>query len=164
MNGNVKAAAQPGKTLAWVADREPWLVLLAVPLMLLPEYLAPLLPLAWVLLGCLICCRLALRRSLRLHSPLEIAVVALLVMLPISVWVSSDTARSLLKLTTSLGGLSLFWSIATSVRNKHDVRSASIVLAMAAAALAVLGLIGTEVAGQQSPLPLAPSTMRCLRW
>ncbi len=144
MDSHVKTAAQPGKALAWVADRESWFVLLAVPLLLLPEYLAPLLPLAWVLLGCLICCRLAVRRSMRLGSALDLAVVVLLIMLPISVWVSSDPTRSLPKLTTSLGGLFLFWSIATSVRSRHDVRSATIVLALAAAALAVLGLIGTE--------------------
>jgi len=127
----------------WANDRETWLALLAAPAFLLPEYLAPLLAPSAALLVLLIGCRLALHRPLRLGGTLDAVVPLLLLLLPIGYLVSSDPQRSLPKLTCSLYGLFLLWSLAGGLP-RRDLRPAALLLALSGMGLALLGLVGTD--------------------
>jgi tetratricopeptide (TPR) repeat protein len=132
------------RATTWVADHEPWLVLLAVPPLLLPEFLAPLLPAAGAFLLFLLASRVATRRTLRCGGRLDLALLILLIMLPVSLWASSDPGRSFPKLTTTIAGMFLFWSLGTGLRERADLRAGSIILALSGAGLAVAGFIGTD--------------------
>ena len=145
MNGHLKTARQvTGSMAAWANERESWFVLLALPMLLLPEYLAPLLPAAGVILLFVVACRLFCRRAIHISGQLDIPLLIILVMLSISVWVSSDPQLSMAKFSTIIGVLALFWSLATSLRRWQEVRTAGIMLALSSLGVVALALIGTE--------------------
>ncbi len=127
----------------WATGRERWLVLLAVPPLLLPEFCAPLLPVAVAFLLLVVGARLLAGRGLRFGGALDVAVLLLLIMLPVSLWVSSDPTRSFPKFTTTIIGLFLFWSLATGLP-RAGLRRAGVLLGLSGAGLAVLGLLGTD--------------------
>jgi putative inorganic carbon (HCO3(-)) transporter len=128
--------------VAWLGQHELWLILLAVPPLLLPEFL-PFVPVAAALVALAVVARLASRRPLRFGGLLDVAVVLLLIMLPVSLAVSSDPARSFPKFTTSLIGIALFWSLATGL-HRAALRPAGLLLALSGIGLAALGLVGTD--------------------
>ena len=128
----------------WVADHEWWLILLAAPPLLLSEFAAPLIPLATAVLVATVLARLVLRRRLRFGGVLDLAILMLVVMMPVSLWVSSDPARSYPKFYATVAGLFLFWSLATGVRREKDLRGAAVLLALSGIGLAILGLLGTD--------------------
>lgn len=141
---NQAKAAPPRAVVSWIAIHEPWLALLALPPLLLPEFLAPLLPLGGAILLVLAACRVLARRPLRLGGLADPALLTLLIMLPISLAVSSDLERSVPKFTTTVIGIFLFWSLALAAQNRRDLRAAAILLSLSGFGLAGLALLGTD--------------------
>ncbi len=130
--------------LTWVSDREPWFILIAAPPLVVPEYLSRLLPASWAILAFLLVCRLLTRRPLRLGKALDFPLLTIAVMLPVSLWASSNPGLSFPKFTNIVAGLFLFWSLASGLRHSEDVRGGVAVLAVAGTGVGLLSLIGTD--------------------
>lgn len=127
----------------WVAERQAWFVLVAALPLILPEYVGPLVPLAWALLTALLLCRLASAQRWWPGAALGLPLLGLLVMLPVSLWASSNPALSWPKLTSIVAGLFLFWTLALGVR-RQDLPGAALVLALAGGGLSLVALVGAE--------------------
>jgi len=139
----LKAAA------TWVAEHELWLLGLAVPALMFPE----ILPRTAVVAGLLLILFLWLvrwvaRGYVTVHTPMDIPILGLVIMLPVSLYASVNLQLSLLKLTGIVLGVATFYAIVNTVQTRKDIWLITGLLLLAGVGVSVLSLVGTEWAAK----------------
>jgi hypothetical protein len=132
----VKAAA------AWIADRELWLLLLIIPLLVFPVSVLPfvavgLTALVWA-------CRWVARGRPSIGTAFDGATLILLIMTGVGRAVSVDPALSQSKVWGMVLGFVVFYAVANGVRGESQIVRGGVVLGVLALALAVASFLGTD--------------------
>jgi len=133
------------RVAGWVAERELWWVILVAPPLVFPEVIdrevvwaaLGVLPLFWL-------CRWLSYRQLTLHSPLNLAVGFIVLMLPSALYASFDLQLSLPKLTGILLGTSVFFSVLNSVKGQRRMWLLVELLLLAGLVMCAVSLVGTD--------------------
>jgi putative inorganic carbon (HCO3(-)) transporter len=125
---------------AWVLRAEPWLVLVSCPCLIFPNrwtpLALPLLALPWLVRG--------LRGDVAgRRTPMDGAILLLLLMLPASLAVSMDLQRSLVKLYGIFLGVAVFYAVVNHVRRPAQAWWVGVSLALTGLPMSVLALLGT---------------------
>src|SRR4029453_17206398 len=124
-----------------LAAAELPIVLLISPALLFPSptrlLLALLVPLTWT-------CHKYLGGRVIPATPLNAPIIVLLVMTGVSVLATFDFAFNLGKVSGLLLGVLLFWAITRWMTTSDTLRTGTALFLMAGAALAVMGLLGTN--------------------
>jgi putative inorganic carbon (HCO3(-)) transporter len=123
---------------------EPWLLALAAPFLLFP-YFSPfltvlslaLIPLIWV--G-----RWRSTGRITRHTAVDWPIVTLALLLPVALWVSSNWALSIPKLTTILLGVAAYYTIVNLPSGEAWLFRLMALLVGLTAAVCLLALIGTD--------------------
>ena len=130
------------RALCWVADRELLFVAALGPLFLLPGLYTPL---ALALIALLWLIRWAARGRIVPRLPaVNAAMLALLVMLPVSLWASVDLSLSWPRLYQIVYGVALFYALVGTVKNERQAAWLVGGLFTVVVAFSLLGLVGTE--------------------
>lgn len=125
-----------------------WLVRLEIPFLSLTYLyfiLSDQLPLVTVVLLALIwAARASLKRKVTVRTPFDFPILLILLMLPVSLWVSSNWFLTLPKIYGIVLGVAVFYAIVNHVETPQDVMLAQVWLVLLCLAIAVAGLIGTD--------------------
>jgi len=133
----------------WIAEHELWLLAPAAPTLMFPE----ILPRTAVVAGLLLILFLWLvrwvaRGYVTVHTPMDIPILGLVVMLPVSLFASVNLQLSLPKLTGIILGVATFYSIVNTVRTRRDIWLITGLLLLGGVGVSVLSLIGTNWAAK----------------
>jgi len=129
----------------WVVEHELWLLVIAVPLLMFPEVLPPLLTGAGIVLVLIPwLCRWLAKGYLSMRTPMDMPILGLFIMLPVSLWASVDFNLSLPKLTGIILGIVIFYAIANNVRTERDIWITTEVFILIGMGVSLLSLIGTD--------------------
>jgi putative inorganic carbon (HCO3(-)) transporter len=133
------------RAATWVAERELWLLAVVAPVLMFPE----ILPKAAVVAGLLLLSLLWLMRwvargYVTVRTPLDMPILGLVAMLPISLYASVNFQLSFPKLTGIILGVATFYSIVNAVRTRRDIWLITGLLLLSGAGISVLGLVGTD--------------------
>jgi len=131
----VKAAVR------WVADYEPLFLLVAMPSLLFPGRFTRV---ALAFLVVLWLCRWAARGSITVRTPLDIPILGLLMMLPVTLYASADWSLTLPKLYGILLGVAVFYAIVNAARSEERLWLMVFLFILAGLGVAGLGLVGTD--------------------
>lgn len=135
--------------IAALAEVELPLVVLITPIMLFPTparlVLALLIPLTWV-------CHWHRGGRLIPTTALNTSIFVLLIMTSISLFATFDVAFSLGKVSGLVLGVLLFWAITRWITTSDRLSVGVAMFQLAGAALAILGLLGTNWIGKFSAL------------
>lgn len=133
----------------WVAEHELWLVALAAPALMFPEILPRTAVVASLLLILLLwSVRWVARGYVTVHTPMDIPILGLVVMLPVSLFASVNLQLSLPKLTGIILGVATFYSIVNTVRTRRDIWLITGLLLLGGVGVSVLSLVGTDWAAK----------------
>lgn len=133
----------------WVAEHELWLLAPAVPALMLPEVLPRSAVIAGLLLISLLwLVRWIARGYITIHTPMDMPILGLVAMLPISLYVSVDMQLSFPKLTGILLGVAVFYSIVNTVRTKRDIWLIASLFLLSGVGVSALSLVGTDWAAK----------------
>ena len=129
------------RSLVWVTDNEFWITCLVVPLLLFPN--------RWTWVGLMALLLLWLARFLQTRqlicrTPLDLPILLLLLMVPVSLYVTVDLQLSLVGMLQILAGTSLFYAAVNGlVSSKHLVQLICFLI-LAGLGLALVAPLGTE--------------------
>lgn len=123
----------------WIATHELWFLALAVPLLIFPNRAASL---GVLLISVLWVIRWVARSHISVRTPVDVPIVALLVMIPVALLASVDLEMSRIALCQILAGVALFYGLANSLHSEKDVWQMAVLLAFAGAGVAVIGPLG----------------------
>lgn len=130
----------PSSMAHWVTRAEPWLLLLASPLLMLLNRFTPvalpLLVLPWLT-------RKATQGRWTAPTPLDVPMLLLLAMVPVGVAVSADAQRSLLKLYGIALGAAVLYGIVNQVKRPAQAAWVGFGMALVGLPVSVLALMGT---------------------
>ena len=133
----------------WVAEHELWLLGLAVPALMFPEMLPRTVVVAGLLLILLLwLVRWVARGYVTVHTPMDIPILGLVIMLPVSLYASVNPQLSFPKLTGIILGVATFYAIVNTVRTRGDIWLITGLLLLAGVGVSVLSLVGTEWAAK----------------
>ena len=143
------ARARLKGTANWIAEHELWLLAPAAPALMFPE----ILPKATVVAGLLLILFLWLvrwvaRGHVTVHTPMDIPILGLVVMLPVSLYASVDLQLSLPKLTGIILGVATFYGIVNTVQTKKDIWLITSLFLLGGVGVSVLSLVGTDWAAK----------------
>jgi len=82
------------------------------------------------------------------HTPMNIPILGLVVMLPVSLYASVDLQLSFPKLTGIVLGVATFYSIVNTVRTRRDIWLITGLLLLGGVGVSVLSLVGTDWAAK----------------
>jgi putative inorganic carbon (HCO3(-)) transporter len=123
---------------------EPWLLLAALPFLMFPQrftaLLLPLLALPWL-------ARKVTQGRFTARTPMDAPLLILLLMLPISLWVSVDVQRSLPKFYGIMLGFAVFYGLVNHVRRPDQACMVGLGLALAGLGVSALALLGANWLG-----------------
>lgn len=131
----VKAAAR------WVADYELLFLLAAMPFLIFPGRFTRA---ALVLIAVLWLCRWAAYGSITRRTPLDIPILGLLMMLPVTLYASADWSLTLPKLYGILLGVALFYGIVNTAQSEARLWLMVSLFILAGLGMAGLSLVGTD--------------------
>jgi putative inorganic carbon (HCO3(-)) transporter len=139
---NASDSAAPSRPAArWMASTEPWLVLALTPFLMFPNratpLLVPLLAIPW--LG-----RTLTQGRLTARTAMDGAILVLVLMLPISVWASTDVQNSMPKLYGIILGMAVFYAIVNHVQRPVRAWWLGLAMALSGVAVSALALLGTQ--------------------
>jgi len=125
----------------WVVSIEPWLVLALMPFLMFPNrvtpLLLPLLAIPW--LG-----RRFTQGHFTARTAMDGAILVLVLMLPISVWASTNVQNSVPKLYGIILGIAVFYAIVNYVQTPVRAGWLGLAIALGGVGVSVLALLGTE--------------------
>jgi len=132
------------KTAAWIADWEWLAVVLSAPLLMFPT-MRP----CWTVAALALLVLMWLVRWWTLghptrRTPLDGALLVLLLMVPVGVWASALPEVTLPKLTGIILGAATFLAVVNWTRNEQRVWWCAAVLFLTGAGISVLALLGTK--------------------
>jgi len=125
---------------SWLVERELLWLLLASPALLFPTAFRPGTLLALASIPLLWLCRWLGRGRLTVRSLLDIPILGIMMVLPVSLIVSVDAALSLPKFTGLILGIALYYALL----NSPDVRPVYRLMPLLSLAVVVLGLVGID--------------------
>jgi len=129
----------------WVVEHELWLLVIAVPLLMFPEVLPPLLTGAGIVLVLIPwLCRWLAKGYLSMRTPMDMPILGLLAMLPISLYASVNMQLSFPKLTGILLGVAVFYTIVNTMRTKGDIWLMISLFLLSGVGVSILSLVGTD--------------------
>jgi len=131
----LKAAAR------WVADYEPLFLVAAMPLLIFPGRFTRV---ALVYIAALWLCRWAGRGSITVRTPLDVPILGLLMMLPVTLYASADLSLTLPKLYGILLGVAAFYAVANAARSGDRLWLMVSLFILAGVGMAGLSLVGTD--------------------
>lgn len=131
------------KALAtWIADRELWLLVVIIPLLVFP---ISVLPVVAVGLTALVwACRWVARGRPSIGTALDGANLILLLMTGVGLAVSVDPALSQSKVWGMVLGFVVFYAVANGLRGEAQIVRGGQVLGLLALALAIASFLGTD--------------------
>jgi putative inorganic carbon (HCO3(-)) transporter len=139
-------------TARWVVRMEPWLLLAVMPFLMFPNRftpaLIPLLSLPWL-------ARKFTQGRFTARTPMDWPILILLLMLPVSLWASTDVQQSMPKLYGIILGMAVFYGIVNHVQQSGQGWIVSMGIALAGMAVSALALVGTDWPGEAFALPQA---------
>ena len=125
----------------WVTSVEPWLLLALLPFLMFTNrftpVIAPVLLLPWL-------ARKFARGHLTARTAVDWPMVILLLMLPVSLWVSPDLARSMPKLYGIILGVAVFYGVVNFVRAERHAWMVAAALVLAGPVISAVALLGTN--------------------
>ena len=126
---------------AWLADHEIWWLVPTVPLLIFPGRWnvvgLALLPVPWL-------CRWIGQGRLTVRTPVDWAIVLLLIMTPVTLWATALPDVTHPAVWKLLAGVGVFYSIVNWARSKRRVWWASLGLIALGVALAMIAPIGVK--------------------
>ncbi len=142
--------------LAWVAEQEPWLLAVSVPILVLSEWMPRVLPpLAFLLLPLPWICRRLTKGFFTRSTGLGVPILALLLMLPVALYAAVDWDLSRPRVYGILAGVALFYGLVNWVNSRRRAWLALMGLLSIGIALSVVALMITQW-NYGKLLPLAP--------
>lgn len=137
------------RVLVWVADHELWLLALATPPLVFPEVVPRHLVIAaLVYLAGLWVCRWLARGRISVRTPMDIPILGLLAMLPLSLYASVNLSMSLPKLTGVLLGVAVYYAVVNTAQSARDIRRVTFLLVLGGSVVTLVGLLGTDWTGK----------------
>lgn len=141
------------RVATWVAERELWLLAIAAPTLMFPE----ILPRAAVVAGLLLISLLWLvrwvaRGYVTVRTPLDMPILGLVVMLPLTLYASVNLQLSLPKLTGIILGVATFYSIVNAVRTRKDIWLITGLFLLGGVGISLLSLVGTDWIATKFPI------------
>jgi O-antigen ligase len=97
-----------------------------------------------VALGLLWIARWLATGKLTTATPIDIPIVVILTMVPVSLYVSVDRPLSQPKLYGLILGIAVFYAIVNATRTVRGIQSAAVVLILISGAVVMMGLVGTD--------------------
>jgi putative inorganic carbon (HCO3(-)) transporter len=129
----------------WIAEHELWLLGVVVSLLILRTSLPNFLPAsAIVSIPVFWLCRKVAKGHLTVRTPLDIPILSLLVLIPISLYASVDLGSSLPIVYKIIVEVAIFYGIVNSVRSLKQAQLLSVLLVIASGGISVLGLVATR--------------------
>lgn len=141
------------RVATWVAERELWLVAIAAPTLMFPE----ILPRAAVVAGLLLISLLWLvrwvaRGYVTVRTPLDMPILGLVAMLPLTLYASVNLQLSLPKLTGIILGVATFYGIVNAVRTRKDIWLITGLFLLGGVGISLLSLVGTDWIATKFPI------------
>ncbi len=125
-----------------------WLDKLEIPILSLAYLyfiLSDQLPLVAVVLIALVwTARVWLKRKVTVRTPFDVPIVVILLMLPISLWVSPNWSLTLPKIYGIILSIAFFYAIVNHIETPRGLMTARFWLVLLCLAIAIAGLIGTD--------------------
>jgi len=141
------------RVATWVAERELWLLAIAAPTLMFPEILPKAAVVAGlILLSLLWLVRWVARGYATVRTPLDVPILGLVAMLPVSLYASVNLQLSLPKLTGIILGVATFYSIVNTVRTKRGIWLIAGLFLLAGVGVSLLSLIGTDWIATKFPI------------
>jgi len=129
----------------WVAEHELWLLVTAIPLLMFPEFVPfPLTGVSVVLVLIPWLCRWLAKGYLSVRTPMDMPILGLFIMLPVSLWASVDLNLSLVSLYQIIASVGLFYGLANSLSSIGQVRRAITFLIAIGAGMALVAPVATK--------------------
>ena len=140
------------RVAVWVAERELWVVGVVAPPLMFPErfprsflfFSLAVLVLIWPI-------RWLAQKRFTQSTQLDVPILALLLMLPASLYASADFSISLPKLTGILLGIAIFYAVVNTTVTQERVVLLSLLLIVASVLIACVSLVGTGWKGARFP-------------
>jgi len=126
------------------SNLEPWLLALAAPFLLFPYFSPALTVLSLALVPLIWVGRWRSKRRITRHTPIDWPIVTLLLLLPVALWVSTNWALSIPKLTAILLGVAAYYTIVNLPSGEAWLFRLMALLVGLTAAVCLLALIGTD--------------------
>ena len=128
----------------WIADHELWLLALIAGPLMFPERLgraaalaALLAPLPWL-------CRWWAHGYLTRRTPLDLCILGLMIMVPVSVWVSVDLTLTVPKLCGIFLGFVTYYAVVNGLCSARAIWLGAGFLVLMGVGVALLSLLGTD--------------------
>lgn len=133
----------------WIAEHELWLLAPAVPALMFPRILPRTAVVAGLLLVLFLwLVRWVARGYVTVHTPMDIPILGLVAMLPVSLYASVNLQLSFSKLTGIILGVATFYSIVNTLRTRRDIWLMTGLLLLGGVGVSVLSLVGTHWAAK----------------
>ncbi len=128
----------------WIADHELWLLALIAGPLMFPERLgraaalaALLAPLPWL-------CRWWAHGYLTRRTPLDLCILGLMIMVPVSVWVSVDLTLTVPKLCGIFLGFVTYYAVVNGLHSARAIWLGAGALVLMGVVIAFISMIGTD--------------------
>ena len=133
----------------WIAGHELWLLAPAVPALMFPGIVPRTAVVAGLLLVLFLwLVRWVARGYVTVHTPMDIPILGLVAMLPVSLYASVNLQLSFSKLTGIILGVATFYSIVNTLRTRRDIWLMTGLLLLGGVGVSVLSLVGTHWAAK----------------
>jgi len=153
--GRTSVVARLKGAAGWIAKHELWLLVIAVPVLILsyrfpqvatPFNRSPLSPASLALLSLLLprVCRWVAEGRLTIRTYLDLPLLGLLAMIPVSLYASADFSLSLPILHKMIAEVAIFYGVVNSVCSLKQVRRLAALILGISAGLSLLCLLGTN--------------------
>ena len=147
--GNPTARARLKGAANWIAEHELWLLAPAVPALMFPGIVPRTAVVAGLLLVLFLwLVRWVARGYVTVHTPMDIPILGLVAMLPVSLYASVNLQLSFSKLTGIILGVATFYSIVNTLRTRRDIWLMTGLLLLGGVGVSVLSLVGTHWAAK----------------
>ncbi|HID28472.1 MAG TPA: hypothetical protein EYP19_00520 [Desulfobacterales bacterium] len=139
------AGARLKAAASWIAEHELWLVGLAIPPLVFPGLFPRVLVLsALVWIPVLWLCRWAARGYLTVHTPMDLPILGIVLMLPVSLYASADLSLSVPIIHKIILEIAIFYGIVNTVRSLGQIRWLAVLVLIGGLIISVLSLLGTR--------------------
>lgn len=141
------ATPQPGwrRVSLWVAEHELWYLVLVVAVLIFPELVPdPIVITALLLIPVPWLCRWIATGRLTRRTPFDFPIFTLLLMIPASLYATTDLNMSLVTVYQIVAGIALFYGIVNALSSQQAVRTTAAFLSVWGVGLALLAPFTTR--------------------
>lgn len=133
----------------WIAEHELWVLAPVVPPLMFPEILPrPAMVASLLLILFLWLVRWVARGYVTVHTPMDIPILGLVIMLPISLYASVNLQLSFPKLTGIILGVATFYSVVNTAQTRRDIWQITGLFLLSGVGISALSLVGTDWAAK----------------